>query len=279
MKVTTEELPARQVRLEIEVDTEQQAGAMEKAYRRLAPRVQIRGFRPGKAPRPLIEKQLGHHRILHEAVDILLPEVYAQALKDQDITPVGQPTIEEFDDEAVPLVFKAVVPLQPVIDLGDYKSIRVTKDPVAVDEARVEETITSLRRQYGTVEPVERAAAEGDRVSGSVTAKVGEATIYQDEDVEFRLLPDLGLPGLFHAVVGLKKGDDKDSGKRTLLSDEGQDDETQAHRRANRDIDPSDDEDAELGCGNDCYRKCQQQHVEDVLLGTEIGVGILCEQE
>ena len=71
---------------------------MEKAYRKLAPRVQIRGFRPGKAPRPLIEKQLGHHRLLDEAMDILLPEVYAQALKEQDITPAGQPTIEEFDE-------------------------------------------------------------------------------------------------------------------------------------------------------------------------------------
>ena len=211
MKVTTEELPARQVRLQIEVDDTQQADAMEKAYRKLAPRVQIRGFRPGKAPRPLIEKQLGHHRILHEAVDILLPEAYAQALKDQDITPAGQPTIEEFDDEAVPLVFKAVVPLQPVIDLGDYKSVRVAKDPVTVDESRVEETITSLRRQYGTVEPVERAAKEGDRVSASVTAKVEDATIYQDEDVEFRLLPDLGLPGLFDAVSGMKKDEEKDS--------------------------------------------------------------------
>ena len=184
---------------------------MEKAYRRLAPRVQIRGFRPGKAPRPLIEKQLGHHRILHEAVDILLPEVYKQALEENDITPVGQPVLEDFDDEAVPLVFKAVVPLQPVIDLGDYKAIRVAKDPVTIDEKRVEETITSLRRQYGTVEPVDHAAKEGDRVSASVTATVEEATIYQDEDVEFRLLPDLGLPGMFDAVVGMKKDEEKQS--------------------------------------------------------------------
>src|SRR4051812_19337373 len=184
---------------------------MEKAYKRLAPRVQIRGFRPGKAPRPLIEKQLGHHRILHEAVDILLPEVYKQALEENDITPAGQPVIEEFDDEAVPLVFKALVPLQPVIELGDYQSIRVAKDAVTVDEARVEETLTSLRRQYGTVEPVDRAAAEGDRVTASVTAKVGDATMYQDDDVEFRLLPDLGLPGLFDAIVGMKKGEEKQS--------------------------------------------------------------------
>jgi trigger factor len=209
VKVTTEELPARQVRLQIEVDAEQRTEAMEKAYRRLAPRVQIRGFRPGKAPRPLIEKQLGHHRILHEAVDILLPEVYKQALEDNDITPAGQPVLEEFDDEADPLVFKAVVPLQPVIELGDYQSIRIARDAVTIEEKRVEDTMTSLRRQYGTVEPVDRAAKEDDRVSASVTATVGEATIYQDDDVEFRLTPDLGLAGLFDAVVGMKKGDEK----------------------------------------------------------------------
>jgi trigger factor len=103
------------------------------------------------------------------------------------------------------------VPLQPVIDLGDYKSIRVAKDAVTIDEKRVEETITALRRQYGTVEPVDRAAKEDDRVAASVTATVGDATIYQDDDVEFRLQPELGLPGLFDAVKGMKKGDEKTS--------------------------------------------------------------------
>jgi trigger factor len=261
VKVTTEELPARQVRLEIEVDDAQQADAMEKAYKKLAPRVQIRGFRPGKAPRTLIEKQLGHHRILHEAVDILLPEVYAQALKDQDITPVGQPTIEEFDDEAVPLKFKAVVPLQPVIELGDYKAIRVAKDAVTVDEKRIEETITSLRRQYGTVEPVERAAAEGDRVSASVKATVGDATIYEDQDVEFRLLPDLGLPGMFDAVVGMKKGDEKQS---TATLPEDFSDSRYAGKEVNYDIKVSEVKEEKLADMDDAFAQGVGEGFESV---------------
>ena len=128
MKVTTETLPERQVLLQIEVDDDQHAEAMESAYKKLAPRVQIPGFRPGKAPRPLIEKQLGRHRLLDEAMDILLPKVYREALDEQELDPVAQPSVELVSHE--PLVFKATVPLQPLVDLDDYNSLRLPREKV-----------------------------------------------------------------------------------------------------------------------------------------------------
>jgi len=148
VKVTSETLPERQVRLQIEVDAERHARAMEEAYRRLAPRVQIRGFRPGKAPRPLIEKQLGRHRLLDEALDILLPDVYREAIDEQDLSPVANPSVELVSHE--PLVFSATVPLQPVIDLGDYTSLRLPREKPTVSDEQMEEAITDLRRRYGT---------------------------------------------------------------------------------------------------------------------------------
>ena len=208
MKVTTEELPERQVKLQIEVDEERHASAIEAAYRKLAPRVQIPGFRPGKAPRPLIEKQLGRHRLLDEAMDILVPQVYREALEEQAITPVAQPSVELVSHE--PLVFTATVPLQPVVDLGDYQSLRVPREEVQVKDEQVDEAIEELRRRYGTIEPVERAAQKGDIIRGSVRAEADDSVIFSADDIEFRLTDAslTSLPGLADIIVGLKKGDE-----------------------------------------------------------------------
>jgi len=207
VKVTSETLPERQVRLQIEVDAERHARAMEEAYRRLAPRVQIRGFRPGKAPRPLIEKQLGRHRLLDEALDILLPDVYREAIDEQDLSPVANPSVELVSHE--PLVFSATVPLQPVIDLGDYTSLRLPREKPTVSDEQMEEAITDLRRRYGTVEPVDRPAQKGDVVRGDLRAEVEGETLFAQEEIEYRLRDEslASLPGLADAVVGLKKGD------------------------------------------------------------------------
>jgi len=208
VKVTTEELPERQVKLQIEVDEERHANAIEAAYKKLAPRVQIPGFRPGKAPRPLIEKQIGRHRLLDEAMDILVPQVYREVLEEQDITPVGQPSVELVSHE--PLVFTATVPLQPIVDLGDYRSLRLPREEVKVKDEQVDEAIEDLRRRYGTIEPVDRPAQKGDIIRGSVRAETEDSVIFSADDIEFRLTDAslTSLPGLADVIVGLKKGDD-----------------------------------------------------------------------
>ncbi len=206
MKVTAESLPERQVKLQIEVDDERHNVAIEKAYKRLAPRVQIPGFRPGKAPRALIEKQLGRHRLLDEAMDLLIPDVYKEALEEQDINPVAQPSVELVSHE--PLVFTATVPLQPVIDLGDYTSIKLPKAKIEVNEEQVEASLTELRRRYGTIEPVDRPAQKGDVIRGNLKAESDEGVIYSGDEIEFRLTDEslASLPGLVDIVVGLTKG-------------------------------------------------------------------------
>ena len=211
MKVTSEELPERQVKLQIEVDDERHAQAMEEAYRKLAPRVQIRGFRPGKAPRPLIEKQLGHHRLLDEAMEILLPKVYQEVIEEQDLSPVASPNVELVSHE--PLVFTATVPLRPVVELGDYEaSLRVPREAAIVTDEQVEESMRELRRRYGTIEPVDRAAGQGDIIRGNLRAEVDDTVLYEQDEIEYRLTEEAlsSLPGLLDLVIGLKKGDEKD---------------------------------------------------------------------
>ena len=207
-KVTTEELPERQVKLQIEVDDQRHAQAIETAYKKLAPRVQIPGFRPGKAPRPLIEKQLGRHRLLDEAMDLLVPAVYREVLEEHEINPVAQPSVELVSHE--PLVFTATVPLQPVVELNDYKALRLPREEVSVKDGQVDEALDELRRRYGTIEPVDRKAKKGDIVRGSVTATADDTSIFSADEIEYRLTEEslASLPGFLDAVVGLKKGDE-----------------------------------------------------------------------
>lgn len=209
MKITSEPLPERQIRLEIEVDEERQNKAVEKAFRRLAPRVRIPGFRPGKAPRHLIEREIGRHRLLDEAMEIIFPEVYREALETEDIRPVDRPELEVVSHE--PFIFKATVPLPPTVELGDYKTLlRLPREKVEVREEDVEETITALRRRYGTIEPVDRAARKGDIIRGSLKAEVEGEVLFDQSDIEYRLTDEslASLPGLADALVGLKKGAD-----------------------------------------------------------------------
>lgn len=195
------------MRLQIEIEPERHAQAMEQAYKRLAPRVQIRGFRPGKAPRPLIEKQLGRHRLLDEAMDIIIPDAYREALQEQALTPVGQPSVELVSHE--PLIFTATVPLQPVVDLGDYRSLRVPREPVTISDEQVEQSLRDLRRRYGTIEPVDRPAQAGDIVRGDLEASLPDRPLLRQDDIEFRLTEESlsMLPGLLEIIVGMKKGD------------------------------------------------------------------------
>jgi trigger factor len=208
VKVTTEELPERQIKLQIEVDDERHNKAIESAYKKLAPQVQIPGFRAGKAPRPLIEKQLGRHRLLDEAMDIVVPDAYREALEEKDITPVAQPSVELISHE--PLVFTATVPLQPVVKVKDYGSLRVPRDEVKIDNKQVDEALEDLRRRNGTIEPVSRKAKKGDVISGSVSAKAGDMSVFSADDIEFRITDEAlqSLPGFIDVVIGLKKGDE-----------------------------------------------------------------------
>jgi trigger factor len=208
VKVTQEELPERQVKLQIEVDDERHNQAIETAYKKLAPKVQIPGFRAGKAPRPLIEKQLGRHRLLDEAMDIVVPDAYREALEEAEITPVAQPSVELVSHE--PLVFTATVPLQPVVEVTDYQSLRVPRDEVKIEDKQVDEALAEMQRRNATIEPVDRKAKKGDIISGSVSARAGDMSIFSADDIEFRVTEEslASLPGFLGVVVGLKKGDE-----------------------------------------------------------------------
>lgn len=208
LNVTAERIPDSQVVLTIEVDPERVEKSMEQAYRRVAPRVRIPGFRPGKAPRRVVELHLGRETLLHEALDRLVPEVVEEAIKAQELEMVATPDLEITSLE--PVVIKATVPVRPTVDLGEYRALRIEPEPVEVDEAEVERMLESLRRRYADIEPVERPVQEGDRVRLDITGEVEGRTVLRQEDVEVSARSDdlANVPGVYERLLGMSKGEE-----------------------------------------------------------------------
>ncbi len=211
MKVSTERIPDSRLVLQIEVDDERLEKAKESAFRRLASKAKIPGFRPGKAPRPVLERHLGPHTILHEAIDDLLPKVYREALDQEEIDPIAQAAYELVTEE--PLIAKFTVPLKPTVELGDYTSLRVEREAVVVAPEKVQEALEGLRRRYATLEPVERPVAWGDVVTADVRGEVNGKPFIEEVNATFQLQEDrvLSLPGVAEALIGRSKGEDVDA--------------------------------------------------------------------
>lgn len=206
MKVTTERIPESQVVLHVEVDEERLQGALDSAYRRLAAKTHIPGFRPGKAPRAVVERHLGEHRLLHEAIDRLVPEVYKEALEKEALEPVDYPDTELVTEE--PLVVKFTVPVRPTVELEDYRSLRLPRAPVEVPPEQVQDQLEALRRRYATIQPVTRPIAWGDIVRADVLGSVEGEPFVREEDAEFRLLAERPVlhDGFAQALLGREKG-------------------------------------------------------------------------
>lgn len=182
MKVTAEKLPQSKVLLRIEIPPEQVEEAIERTYRDISRRVRVPGFRPGKAPRALVERYVGGPTtIQEEGIERLIEDAFRKALREVDVHPIGEPDLSERPafHPGEPLVFEAAVPVAPTVELGDYQSIRM--QPVAVEATpqQVNEYIDQLLEANAEWTPVERAAREGDHVVIDVKGIVGSVpTLY-----------------------------------------------------------------------------------------------------
>jgi len=206
VKVSAQKIPDSQVVLEIEVEPERVDKALDRAYRQLVTRTKVPGFRPGKAPRAMLERYLGRDALLRQALDRLVPEVYQEAARQEDVEPIDLPELEVVTTE--PLVVKATVPVRPTVDLGDYRQVRVPREPVEVPQERVEQALEGLRHRYAVLEPVDRPAQWGDILRADVAGTVGDVAIVDQKDAEFQLREGqtVSLPGLAERLLGLAKG-------------------------------------------------------------------------
>jgi trigger factor len=166
MKAIVEPLEGNKVKLSVTVDEGEFEKAMDSAFRKMAREVRIPGFRPGKAPRKLLEARIGREAARQEAIRDSLPEFYARALRENDVDAIAQPEIDitsSDDDQGV--TFDAVVDVRPQVSVAGYQGLEVTVPSPVASEDEVDRQLDRLRGQFAELNPVDRAAGEGDFVS------------------------------------------------------------------------------------------------------------------
>ena len=203
MRVTRDNVSPIEITLSVELETEDENPFLERSYRRTVSRINIPGFRRGKAPRSIVESMVGRTALLQEALDFMVPETLDKVLTDEDVSAFGEPSIEVTDLE--PVSFTATVPLEPTIELGDYRSLRVESEPVEIGEEQVDDVISRLQEEQAVWEPVERAAEYGDRLNLDVNGEIDGELVVDDHDVEYIPNEDnvLPFPGFAPNLVGL----------------------------------------------------------------------------
>lgn len=210
MKVTNEKTENNQTYLTIEMNETEVEESTEKAYRKLVQRVNVPGFRKGKAPRAVLERHVGKETLLNDMLDELVPEAYEKALEEQEIEAIARPQIEIVQTD--PVIFKAVVPLRPVVELGDYHGIRLEPEPVEVTEEMVDAVIEQLRHQHATWEPVERPLAVGDLATLDVESTAEGEPFISQKGAQYQLTAEsvVPAPGFAEQLVGMNKDEEKE---------------------------------------------------------------------
>ena len=215
MKVTAEKMDNHEVVLTIEVEAEVLKKAEAKACKDLANRVSIPGFRKGKAPRHIIEQRIGKQAILDTAFDAVADKAFADALKEQDVTPVSRPDIEVVTlEEGKDVVFKARFTAKPEVTLGEYKGIQVEKKVDEITDEDIDKEIESMRRRRSQmVDAAEGAEVKnGDLVTldfkGFVDGEAFEGG--EGKDYPLEIGSNRFIPGFEDQLIGAKIGEERE---------------------------------------------------------------------
>ena len=211
MKSTVETLDDNRVKLSVEVDEETFDVAVDAAFKRIAKEVRMPGFRPGKAPRRLLEAQFGSAVGREEALREAMPEYYAQAVIEHDVDVVAPPEIEiTGGQEDGPVQFDAVVEIRPSVSAAGYDGLRVEiPNPVASAE-EIDEQIDNLRRNFAELSVVERAAADEDHVTIDIEATHGDEPVpgLTTTDYDYLLGSGAVVPEIDENLRGVSAGDE-----------------------------------------------------------------------
>jgi trigger factor len=218
MKIQVEQKESCEALVTVEIDSSAVESAMQKAARRLSEKKNLPGFRKGKAPYSVVVQTWGEDAILDEALDTLGPEVYRQALEEQKIEPSAVGTMKRIVSRA-PLTLEFLVPVQPVVDIREYRSVRVPFEEPAIPEEDVERAMEQLRQSQSILMPVTRPAQKGDVLSANVQAGILsengkiEPLVFEGEEnpQDLDLDENLGgkYPGAGTALEGISEGESR----------------------------------------------------------------------
>ncbi|MDR0138161.1 trigger factor [Metabacillus idriensis] len=214
MSAKWEKLEGNQGVLTVEVDAETFSKALDEAFKKVSKQVNIPGFRKGKVPRGMFEQRFGVESLYQDALDIILPEVYPQAVEEAGIEPIDRPEIDvEQIEKGKNLIFTAKVVVKPEVKLGEYKGLEVEKVDAEVSEEDVDAELKTLQERHAELVVKEDGAVEnGDTVvidfEGFVDGEAFEGGTAENYTLEIG--SGSFIPGFEDQLVGLEAGGEKD---------------------------------------------------------------------
>ncbi|TIC80738.1 trigger factor [Nocardioides sp. GY 10127] len=222
MKSAVETLSPTRAKLTVEVPFEELKPSLDAAYKAIAKQINIPGFRRGKVPPMVIDRQVGRGAVLDQAINDALPKVYTEALRENELEPLAQPDIEvtKLEDNDL-LEFTAEVDVKPTIDLPAYEGLEASVDDAVVSDEDVAEQKKALQARFGTLRDVERPAAEDDFVTIDLVAKQDGETVEGAEisGTSYQVGRGGMIDGLDEALVGLSAGEEKTFGSELVGGD------------------------------------------------------------
>ena len=215
MNVKTEKKDNQQVVLEIEVALADWEKAIAKAVTAIANQVKIPGFRKGKAPRKIVERQVGKQAILDEAYEKVAPVAFREALAQEKIELGSMPEFETVTvEEGKPMVFKAIVTPKPEVKLGEYKNLKIETKEVKVTDEDVEKHIEQIRDRHSSMveAPADAVVADGDFTTLDFKGFVDDEPFEGGEGKDYPLQIGSGsfIPGFEEQLVGAKIGEERE---------------------------------------------------------------------
>ncbi len=211
MNLQVESLDTHEARLTISVDDATVDKARRNVARNLSKQYRIPGFRPGHAPINTVVSVVGADFFASELANEIANDVYPKALDESGVEPYGPGAIEDVKQAPFQLVVK--IPLEPVVDLKDYKSIRLPFPEVSVTDEEVQTQVDNIREENAIVEKVDRPAEIGDLVEAHVVGKIGDEEVFHSHNRRGLVIDPtkIGIPGLAELIVGMKEGETKNA--------------------------------------------------------------------
>ncbi len=198
------------VTLEVEIEKEKVADALQKAYQKIVKDVEIPGFRKGKVPRKVLEKKYGEEVLHKDALDILIPQAYHEAIEEEAIEPVAQPDVTDvFIESDKPATFTAEVKVKPEVVLGEYTGLDVEKPEVEITEEQTEQELEAKQEEHAQLVVADRDKVEdGDYVvidfEGEMDGEVFPGGSAEDYNLEIG--SGSFIPGFEDKLIGVEKG-------------------------------------------------------------------------
>lgn len=200
--------------LEVEVDSTRFTGALDEAFKKVVKSVNVPGFRKGKVPRKLFESRFGVESLYQDAVDILLPQAYQEAVAETGIEPVDQPSVDVVQIETgKPFIFKATVTVKPEVQLGEYKGLEIQDKSFELTDERFDAELDEILKGHAQIEVVEDGEVQtGDTVNIDFKGTVGGEPFEGGEAENFQLEIGSGtfIGGFEDQLLGMKAGEERD---------------------------------------------------------------------